>query len=81
MPRHDWDPVHVRCTYCGDENWSLALGTGLLKLSGVIVGQYDTLGEPSMAPGIELAAFSCNSCGYIRWHDPAFIPPDIFSDA
>lgn len=62
---------------CGDVHWSLALGTGHLKMSGIFVGQYDSSGESSMDPGIELAAFTCQGCGYVRLHDPSFVADAI----
>jgi hypothetical protein len=69
------DPfIGLRCPYCGGEEWSPALGTGALKVSGVILAQWDQEGLVSQNPGIEVAAYSCRGCGQIRFHDPAFVP-------
>ena len=73
MPGEVFDGSRIKCAVCGDVDWSPALGSGRLKLSGIIVGQYDDHGQASMQPGIELAAFTCQGCGYVRLHDPTFI--------
>ena len=68
-----------RCPYCGAQKWSLALGSGPLKIAGIILAEYDEQGRTSMDPGssehgIEVAAYVCQGCGHIRFHDPRFEP-------
>lgn len=73
-PVPDSDP---QCPYCGGNEWSPAFGTGLLKVSGIILAEYDQEGQISSDPGIEVAAFSCLGCGQIRFHDPRFLPDGL----
>jgi hypothetical protein len=72
-PRHRTILNEQQCPYCGGTEWSLALGSGGLKVSGIILAEYNERGDVSSDPGIEVAAFTCQGCGYIRFHDPAFL--------
>ena len=74
-----WGRPPPRCPYCSAQEWSPALGSGPLKLAGIILAEYDHQGRTSMEGGstehgIEVAAYTCQGCGHIRWLDPSFQP-------
>ena len=67
------EPQSPRCPFCAGDLWSKAWGSGHLKLSGIILAQYDEQGDES-PEHLEVSAFTCEGCGYVRLHDPRFVP-------
>jgi ribosomal protein S27AE len=44
---------HRKCPMCGSEKWTLLEGRSLLQ---------------ALEGGLEALAYSCERCGFIRWH-------------
>ena len=70
-----------KCPYCGCTEWAGPLGGGGLKPGTLLLTHVDELGQPSDEDGIEVIAFTCRDCGYLRFHNPAMpgrlAPPDL----
>jgi len=69
-----------KCPYCGCSEWVGPLGGGGLKPGVLVLTHVDELGDLS-AEGIEVVAFTCRDCGYLRFHNPEMpgrlAPPDF----
>ena len=69
-----------KCPYCGCSEWAGPLGGGGLRPGTVLLTHLDEIGEPSR-DGIEVVAFTCLDCGYLRFHNPnmpgRLAPPDL----
>ena len=44
---------HRKCPMCGSEKWTLLEGRSFLQ---------------ALEGGLEALAYSCEECGFIRWH-------------
>jgi hypothetical protein len=58
-----------QCPYCGCREWAGPLGGGGLRPGTLLLTHLDELGSPS-PNGIEVVAFTCLDCGYLRFHNP-----------
>ena len=70
-----------KCPYCGCSEWAGPLGGGGLRPGTLLLTHVDELGQPS-SDGIEVVAFTCRDCGYIRFHNPSMpgrlAPPNLY---
>jgi hypothetical protein len=68
------------CPYCGADQWIGPLGGGGLKPGILLLTVMDEIGQPSR-DGLEVVAFTCGDCGYLRFHNHAIpgrlAPPDL----
>jgi len=69
-----------QCPYCGCTDWDGPLGGGGLRPGTLLLTHLDEIGNPAKE-GIEVVAFTCMDCGYLRFHNPAnpgrLAPPDL----
>lgn len=64
------NPGTYVCPYCGGNRWGAPLGSGELRSGTLVLGRVDEFGETTLIEGVEVVAYTCLDCGYIRFHDP-----------
>jgi hypothetical protein len=68
------------CPYCHGHDWAGPLGGGGLKPGILVLTALDEIGERS-SEGLEVVAFTCRECGYLRFHNHEMpgrsAPPDL----
>jgi len=58
-----------KCPYCGSTDWTGPLGGGDLRPGALLLTYLDEYGDRSRQE-IEVIAFTCLGCGYLRFHNP-----------